>query len=359
MIGILIKNYKDEANSVHLEKYSGYEIVEAQQTQTEVVLNVNNNRIGVPAEYINIYENNQLKTCEACKKYIISTSVIAKNKDYHLDCFVCSTCFVSLAGQQFLSKKGLFFCTQCFSKQTIQKICGGCEKPIESLKYVQAMKSQFHSECFVCAVCKSPFANNTFFPLENKPYCKEHFLEVRAEICAVCGEKILGQGITLKTKKLHKECFLCAFDGHKMLDPDKAMNAEYIEKDEKYYCEHHYKELFLEKCTTCGFSIETEYVKVENNKYHKDCLLCNRCGGNLLEKGITANSAPKKLLCSECVFLDTEKSEEKDFVPEIPSLEPKITNEKPPKLEIIENEKPAPIFKSRVSELKKRYENVS
>lgn len=52
-----------------------------------------------------------------------------KNEPWHRDCFTCSNCNNSLAGQRFTSRNDKPYCAECFG-ELFAKRCTACSKPI-------------------------------------------------------------------------------------------------------------------------------------------------------------------------------------------------------------------------------------
>lgn len=73
----------------------------------------------------------------------------------------------------FVIHKGHPYCERCHLKLHKPK-CKACRCPIPDIA-VGALGGKWHRECFVCERCRAPFANNLFFPLENKAFCVECF----------------------------------------------------------------------------------------------------------------------------------------------------------------------------------------
>ena len=60
---------------------------------------------------------------------ISAGGVTYKNDPYHRDCFTCSHCKKSLAGERFTSKEEKPYCANCFGELFAKK-CFQCNKPI-------------------------------------------------------------------------------------------------------------------------------------------------------------------------------------------------------------------------------------
>ena len=63
---------------------------------------------------------------------ITSGGVTYKNEPWHRDCFTCSNCNNSLAGQRFTSRDDKPYCADCFG-ELFAKRCTACSKPITGI----------------------------------------------------------------------------------------------------------------------------------------------------------------------------------------------------------------------------------
>ena len=57
-----------------------------------------------------------------------------RNAAYHRECFTCTNCTKTLAGQRFTSREELPYCADCFA-QLFSKRCNACSKPITGIVY--------------------------------------------------------------------------------------------------------------------------------------------------------------------------------------------------------------------------------
>jgi len=60
---------------------------------------------------------------------ITSGGVTYKNDPWHRECFTCTNCDTSLAGQRFTSRDDKPYCAECFG-ELFAKRCTSCSKPI-------------------------------------------------------------------------------------------------------------------------------------------------------------------------------------------------------------------------------------
>ena len=75
---------------------------------------------------------------------ITSGGVTYKNEPWHRDCFTCTHCDNSLAGQRFTSRDEKPYCAECFG-ELFAKRCTSCTKPITG-KYVFSNFSFFQNK---------------------------------------------------------------------------------------------------------------------------------------------------------------------------------------------------------------------
>ena len=91
--------------------------------------------------YIHIYRkkgNEVIIIMNLSAQIITSGGVTYKNEPWHRDCFTCSHCSQSLAGQRFTSRDDKPYCADCFG-ELFAKRCTACTKPITG-EYPDATK---------------------------------------------------------------------------------------------------------------------------------------------------------------------------------------------------------------------------
>lgn len=127
-------------------------------------------------------------TCAACRKIITGKYIRALKKSWHLNCFRCAACGELIADQGFLEKKGSPYHPNCYHLAFSPR-CSGCGEPITG-KYMRAMNKLWHPEHFVCSHCSNQIGEQ-YYVHKRKPYCKEDYLELFAEKCALCGQPLV------------------------------------------------------------------------------------------------------------------------------------------------------------------------
>nr|CAI5865325.1 unnamed protein product [Callosobruchus analis] len=63
---------------------------------------------------------------------ITSGGVTYKNEPWHRECFTCTHCQKSLAGERFTSRDEKPYCADCFG-ELFAKRCYACNKPITGM----------------------------------------------------------------------------------------------------------------------------------------------------------------------------------------------------------------------------------
>ena len=93
------------------------------------------------------------------------------------------------------------------------------------------LTGRYHKACFVCTTCNEPFSSSTFYVLDDKPYCEQHYHELNGSLCGSCGNGIEGQYLEDESsKKYHVGCFRCG-------DCGKVLRDGYFEVNGKAFCE--------------------------------------------------------------------------------------------------------------------------
>ncbi|GAB6033536.1 hypothetical protein CHUAL_013410 [Chamberlinius hualienensis] len=87
-------------------------------------------------------------------------------------------------------------------------VCGGCMNVIEDDEYLQALSSEWHTECFRCSVCDVSLST-WYFEKDGLLFCKTDYWSKFGEACQNCGEIITGPVMVAGEHKFHPECFRC------------------------------------------------------------------------------------------------------------------------------------------------------
>ncbi|XP_057336907.1 prickle planar cell polarity protein 3-A-like isoform X3 [Microplitis mediator] len=121
------------------------------------------------------YEDKFATRCVKCNKIITSGGVTYKNEPWHRDCFTCSHCNNSLAGQRFTSRDDKPYCAECFG-ELFAKRCTACTKPITGIggtRFISFEDRHWHNDCFICAGCKTSLVGRGFITDGDDIICPE------------------------------------------------------------------------------------------------------------------------------------------------------------------------------------------
>ncbi|KIH45380.1 LIM domain protein [Ancylostoma duodenale] len=122
-------------------------------------------------------ENSNKGRRELQDPVITTGGVTYKNEPWHRECFCCTHCNVSLAGQRFTSKDEKPYCANCYG-ELFAKRCNACTKPITGIggaKFISFEDRHWHNDCFICAQCTTSLVGkvgllgaHTHTPIDNR-----------------------------------------------------------------------------------------------------------------------------------------------------------------------------------------------
>jgi len=234
----------------------------------------------------------EAKSCAKCRRPIGGAFVVAKDKNFHTECFRCKTCATGLGGKAFLEQDDNYFCEKCYYA-AFNPTCAHCNEVIKG-QYLSALGKAWHADHFVCTECSKPFEGNQYHKHNNKPYCERHFNELFTDACAKCGLKIEGQVFEAMDKKYHLDCFVCSVGDHQI-----GAGVNFHMHEDRVYCPEHFEELFLHRCAGCGAIVKGQYVKVLDVLFHPGCWKCADCGSVIASDNCGQSGG--KFYCKACV----------------------------------------------------------
>ncbi|NXS35563.1 FBLI1 protein, partial [Pomatostomus ruficeps] len=129
--------------------------------------------------------------CAFCHKMLgpREPTVEAMRKQYHPDCFTCRTCRRLLAGQRYFQRDGRPTCDTCF-QATLEK-CAKCQGLITE-HIVRALGKGYHPSCFSCTACSRAIGTENFAVDEQGDvYCVPDFYRKYAAVCSACERPIV------------------------------------------------------------------------------------------------------------------------------------------------------------------------
>ncbi|MCK4548326.1 MAG: protein DA1 [Candidatus Eisenbacteria sp.] len=94
--------------------------------------------------------------------------------------------------------------------------CASCGEQITG-EYVSALGKYWHPEHFVCANCRTPLAEATFYEKDGRPYCQSCYEDLFLPHCCICGrpirsayiENVWGDVYCKKHEHEFQTCFSC------------------------------------------------------------------------------------------------------------------------------------------------------
>ncbi|XP_078786825.1 actin-binding LIM protein 3 isoform X21 [Oryzias latipes] len=223
--------------------------------------------------------------CDRCGEVCRGEVVRVKSTHFHVHCFTCQVCGCNLVHSGFFHHSGEYICTDDYQRLYGTQ-CDSCSQYITG-EVVSALGRTYHSHCFVCSICRSPFpiGDRVTF-CGKKCVCQQcsHSLNSDKPVmvhgpsyCAGCGEEIRqGQSLLALERQWHVSCFKCWTCGC-------VLTGEYISKDGKPYCETDYHTQFGIRCGSCNRYISGRVLEAGGKHYHPSCARCARCHMMFLE----------------------------------------------------------------------------
>uniref|UniRef100_A0A7E4VVP5 LIM zinc-binding domain-containing protein n=1 Tax=Panagrellus redivivus TaxID=6233 RepID=A0A7E4VVP5_PANRE len=156
-------------------------------------------------------QTNSVPYCEQCKRQIRGAYVLATGMTWCPEHFTCSNpaCNRRLLDTGFVEEKGKKYCEKCF-ETLIAPICNKCGMPITA-DCLTALQKQWHPECFSCHHCSNPFGNSAFYLENGRPYCERDWNALFTTKCISCKFPIEAgdRWVEAIGSAFHSNCFTC------------------------------------------------------------------------------------------------------------------------------------------------------
>ncbi|KAI6229614.1 PDZ and LIM domain protein Zasp [Aphelenchoides besseyi] len=153
----------------------------------------------------------QTPRCEFCNKDISGSFVLATGKTWCQEHFRCANaiCNRQLLDCGFVEEDGKKYCEKCF-ETLIAPACAKCGLPITA-DCLNALQRQWHPECFTCQHCRRPFGNTAFYLENGQPYCEKDWNQLFTTKCVSCKFPIEAgdRWIEAIGSAFHSNCFNC------------------------------------------------------------------------------------------------------------------------------------------------------
>ncbi|XP_064489395.1 prickle planar cell polarity protein 3-A-like isoform X3 [Ornithodoros turicata] len=162
----------------------------------------------------NCYDAAFASRCDGCSDVFRAGTkkMEYKGHQWHDKCFCCCVCRNPIGTRSFIPRENDVYCTTCYEEKFATR-CVKCNQIITT-GGVTYRNDPWHRECFTCTNCDASLAGQRFTSRDEKPYCAECFGELFAKRCTACSKPITGIGgtrfISFEDRNWHNDCFFCA-----------------------------------------------------------------------------------------------------------------------------------------------------
>ncbi|NXL25143.1 FBLI1 protein, partial [Setophaga kirtlandii] len=188
-------------------------------------------------------------------------------------------------------------------RDSSRDICAFCHKALGPREpTVEAMRKQYHPDCFTCRTCRRLLAGQRYFQRDGCPTCDTCF-QATLEKCAKCQGLITEHIVRALGKGYHPSCFSCAACG-------RAIGTESFAVDEQgdVYCVPDYYRKYAVVCSACERPIvpyedeDTYKIECLGRSFHESCYRCESCRMPLSPELTEDGCYPlgDHLLCKSC-----------------------------------------------------------
>ncbi|KAJ2744456.1 Transforming growth factor beta-1-induced transcript 1 protein [Coemansia sp. BCRC 34301] len=147
--------------------------------------------------------------CDQCHAPLGEEYVNVLGRRFHVTHFACEDCGIPLyaLGGYLQAPHGgeKFYCQRDYL-QRFSPSCHACSVQITSGEMAVALGRTYHSDCFVCSICQSPFIGDVCYEHDSQPLCEWHWYIQNGLLCADCGGIIKNQCVLTRGKKYHQAC---------------------------------------------------------------------------------------------------------------------------------------------------------
>lgn len=147
--------------------------------------------------------------CDKCGQPVGEEYVNVLGRRFHTTHFVCEDCGIPLyaLGGYLQDPSGVekFYCQRDFL-QRFSVSCHACSVQITSGEMAVALGRTYHSDCFVCSICQSPFIGDVCYEHDGQPLCEWHWYIQNGLLCPECGGVIKNKCVYTRGKRYHQAC---------------------------------------------------------------------------------------------------------------------------------------------------------
>uniref|UniRef100_A0A8C2N4E6 Filamin-binding LIM protein 1 n=1 Tax=Cricetulus griseus TaxID=10029 RepID=A0A8C2N4E6_CRIGR len=188
-------------------------------------------------------------------------------------------------------------------KEASTDVCGFCHKPVSPRELaVEAMKRQYHAQCFTCRTCRRQLAGQRFYQKDGRPLCEPCYQDT-LEKCGKCGEVVRDHVIRALGKAFHPPCFTCVTCARCIGDERFALDDQ-----NQVYCLDDFYRKFAPMCSICENPIiprdgkDTFKIECMGRNFHENCYRCEDCSVLLSVEPTDQGCYPlnDRLFCKPC-----------------------------------------------------------
>ncbi|KAJ2894029.1 Transforming growth factor beta-1-induced transcript 1 protein [Coemansia aciculifera] len=154
-------------------------------------------------------QNTAMGNCDQCHEPLGDEYVNVLGRRFHVTHFACEDCGIPLyaLGGYLQAPDGgeKYYCQRDYL-QRFSPSCHACSVQITSGEMAVALGRTYHSDCFVCSICQSPFIGDVCYEHDSQPLCEWHWFIQNGLLCADCGGIIKNQCVLTRGKKYHQAC---------------------------------------------------------------------------------------------------------------------------------------------------------
>ncbi|KII67911.1 PDZ and LIM domain protein 7 [Thelohanellus kitauei] len=167
------------------------------------------------------------------------------------------------------------------SKSGQEKKCEKCGDDIKPGKFLQYDGKFWHTGHFLCHECKDDISATQFYEKDGKLCCQKCYKKDFCKKCENCGDYCIDKSVVVEDKCYHELCFQCKKCSKSLL------GVKFRKQDDGLYCIECLSDIMGLKCHACSKRIEVNqnYLEMDNDKYHAECLKCNICQASLAGMG--------------------------------------------------------------------------
>lgn len=122
------------------------------------------------------YDEQFASRCDGCHEIFRAGTkkMEYKTRQWHEKCFCCCVCKVPIGTQSFIPREQEIYCAKCYEDKFATR-CIKCNKVITS-GGVTYKNEPWHRECFTCTNCQKSLAGERFTSRDEKPDCAKQKL---------------------------------------------------------------------------------------------------------------------------------------------------------------------------------------